>query len=226
MQMQQYQSLVGRTLVTRDDPTETVKLTLIGLTGELGEIAEPVKKHLYGGHPLDRVHLSEEVGDLVWYLANLCTALGLDLEQAMAANLTKLTRRYPEGYSPERSQQREEATSEKEGSGQGAPDSSSTGMQSYCVVVIPTNGAPLASGRLEARSSREAAEAIWQHQLIQQITPDQIASIFVANLDDGTDHVTYTPAGTPPGLHDAHTEARCVEADGRADTIQQEAREG
>jgi NTP pyrophosphatase (non-canonical NTP hydrolase) len=86
-----------------------MKLTLIGMTGELGEIAEPMKKYLYSGHALDTTHLEQEVGDFLWYLANFCTTVGIDLEDAMQKNIEKLAQRYPDGFSCERSINRSEA---------------------------------------------------------------------------------------------------------------------
>lgn len=102
MKLTEYQEHVTRTVAVTS-PDDLLKLALIGLQGELGEIAEPIKKSLWGGHPLDREHLLEEIGDLCWYLATLCNGLGISLEQALIDNITKLERRYPEGFSVERS---------------------------------------------------------------------------------------------------------------------------
>lgn len=55
------------------------------------------------GHPLDREHLAKELGDVAWYLAEAATALDLDLEDILRANLEKLERRYPDGFSTEKS---------------------------------------------------------------------------------------------------------------------------
>ena len=66
-----------------------------------------VKKWLAQGHPLDREHLAGELGDVAWYLAEAATALGMPLEDILRANLEKLERRYPDGFSTERSVGRE-----------------------------------------------------------------------------------------------------------------------
>jgi NTP pyrophosphatase (non-canonical NTP hydrolase) len=71
----------------------------VGLQDELGEVAGPLKKYLWQGHDLDRAHLPEEVGDVLWYLATLCNALGIVLEEALAGNIAKLECRYPAGFS-------------------------------------------------------------------------------------------------------------------------------
>jgi NTP pyrophosphatase (non-canonical NTP hydrolase) len=98
----EYQQLAGRTLATTEQ-AETMKLALIGMQGELGEISEPIKKYLYSGHPLDTSHLEQEVGDFLWYLANLCNSAGIDMQNAMQRNIEKLEKRYPDGFSCERS---------------------------------------------------------------------------------------------------------------------------
>ena len=77
--------------------------SVMGLCGESGEAIDIVKKWLALGHPLDREHLAMELGDLAWYLAEAATALDLDLEDILRANLEKLERRYPDGFSTEKS---------------------------------------------------------------------------------------------------------------------------
>lgn len=81
---------------------------VLGLTGEAGECADIVKKHLFQGHELDREHLAEELGDVAWYVAVSAYALGYDLEAILNMNVDKLRRRYPNGFEAERSVHREE----------------------------------------------------------------------------------------------------------------------
>ena len=81
--------------------------SVMGLCGESGEAIDIVKKWLAQGHPLDREHLAGELGDVAWYLAEAATALGMPLEDILRANLEKLERRYPDGFSTERSVGRE-----------------------------------------------------------------------------------------------------------------------
>lgn len=71
---------------------------IIGLAGEVGELAATVEKWLYYGQPLDRVHLLDELGDALWYIALACNAAGLNLGDVMAANIAKLKARYPHKY--------------------------------------------------------------------------------------------------------------------------------
>ena len=76
---------------------------VMGLCGEAGETIDIVKKHLYQGHELDKQKLAMELGDIAWYLAETAYALDIPLEKILRANLEKLKKRYPEGFSVERS---------------------------------------------------------------------------------------------------------------------------
>jgi NTP pyrophosphatase (non-canonical NTP hydrolase) len=72
----------------------------IGLASEGGEFNEIVKKLFFQGKPLtdDNVfHMKRELGDIAWYWANACNALGLDPNDVLAENVKKLEARYPGG---------------------------------------------------------------------------------------------------------------------------------
>lgn len=79
----------------------------LGLAGEAGEVVDLVKKHVFHEHILDRVHLAEELGDVLWYVAALASTLGIPLEDIAAANVAKLLARYPEGFDAQRSRERD-----------------------------------------------------------------------------------------------------------------------
>lgn len=81
---------------------------VLGLTGESGECADMVKKFRYQGHDLDVVHLARELGDVAYYLAVTAHAIGYDLETVLRMNVAKLRKRYPNGFDPERSRNRED----------------------------------------------------------------------------------------------------------------------
>lgn len=70
----------------------------MGLATEAGEFLDPIKKNLFYGKPLDLVNLREEIGDIMWYLAIACSALGTDFETEQARNIAKLKARYPEKF--------------------------------------------------------------------------------------------------------------------------------
>ena len=72
----------------------------IGLASEGGEFNEIVKKILFQGKPLtdaEVFHMKRELGDIIWYWTNACTALGLDPNEVVAENVNKLESRYPGG---------------------------------------------------------------------------------------------------------------------------------
>lgn len=80
----------------------------LGLCGEAGEVADLIKKHKFQGHKLDNEKLLSELGDVMWYIALLCTTTGIKLEDVMENNIKKLRRRYPSGFSSDRSINRDE----------------------------------------------------------------------------------------------------------------------
>lgn len=67
----------------------------LGLTSEAGEVAGKVKKMIRDGQ-LDTAGMIHEVGDVLWYAARLCDALGFTLEDAMRINYAKLMKRKKE----------------------------------------------------------------------------------------------------------------------------------
>jgi hypothetical protein len=72
----------------------------IGLASEGGEFNEIVKKMFFQSKPLTEenvFHMKRELGDIMWYWANACNALGLDPNDVIAENVRKLEARYPGG---------------------------------------------------------------------------------------------------------------------------------
>ena len=106
MTINEYQTLAMKTLNTALDKKQVLINSVMGLCGESGEAIDIVKKWLHQGHALDKDRLIKELGDVAWYLAEAATALGVDLESILSANIEKLKNRYPEGFSAEKSQHR------------------------------------------------------------------------------------------------------------------------
>lgn len=104
----QYQVAAMRTSNDKLTIRDHVLNGALGLFGEGGEVADIIKKAYMQGHPLDKAHISEELGDVCWYVAEIATALGYSVEEIMCGNIDKLRRRYPEGFETERSINREE----------------------------------------------------------------------------------------------------------------------
>ena len=108
MTVNEYQKLAMTTLNPALEQKDVLINGVMGLCGESGEAIDIVKKWLVQGHELDEEKLAKELGDICWYLAETATALGLSLEDVMAANIEKLKKRYPEGFDTERSVNRAE----------------------------------------------------------------------------------------------------------------------
>ena len=80
-----------------------IALLMTGATGiasEGGEFSEIVKKCVFQGKPMDedtQYHAMRELGDIMWYWMNSCSALGIDPNEVIAENVKKLEKRYPGG---------------------------------------------------------------------------------------------------------------------------------
>jgi NTP pyrophosphatase (non-canonical NTP hydrolase) len=79
----------------------------MGLTTEIGEFVDVLKKYKIYGKPIDTVNLQEEIGDIFWYIALACNALGgVKMSGIMERNIAKLKARYPEKYTNENALER------------------------------------------------------------------------------------------------------------------------
>lgn len=108
MNFDKYQSMSMRTRDSSLDGERELILGQMGLSGESGEVVELIKKHIFHGHTLDINLLIKEIGDVLWYIALICEATGVSMSEVAEANIEKLKRRYPDGFSREASVNREE----------------------------------------------------------------------------------------------------------------------
>src|ERR1700757_1173035 len=79
-------------IAERISTVESIRLihAALGLASEVGEFADALKKAIFYGKPLDKVNLSEESGDLLWYLALASNVPGmLSLNENMERNIAK-----------------------------------------------------------------------------------------------------------------------------------------
>ena len=73
----------------------------IGISAESGEFMEIVKKMIFQGKPANDdnlEHLKIELGDIMWYVAQACMALEVDMNDVLDTNIKKLEKRYPDGH--------------------------------------------------------------------------------------------------------------------------------
>ena len=83
----------------------------IGIGSESGEIQDTIKKVCIYGQPMAGKHhenLIEELGDLEFYMQELRSLIGVTREETLLANIAKLEKRYPEGYSDEKAKERKD----------------------------------------------------------------------------------------------------------------------
>jgi len=88
--------------------TERINNGALGLNGESGEVADIVKKFMFHGHDIDDDKLKKELGDCLWYIAQICESRGYSMEEVASMNIAKLRKRYPDGFSSEASLNRVE----------------------------------------------------------------------------------------------------------------------
>ena len=109
MTLNKYQRLAARTINPKLTKPQTEQHALYGLAGEVGEVVSLYQKELQG-HDIRRKDLVNELGDVLWMVAELATTSGITLDEIANYNITKLIKRYPEGFDEERSKHREGET--------------------------------------------------------------------------------------------------------------------
>ena len=95
-----YYQIESRKFANYPDMGNNFVYPLIGLCGETGEIAEKIKKIIRDKdgkiNEEDRKALSKELGDVLWYISQLATELGIDLNWIANENIYKLEKRLKE----------------------------------------------------------------------------------------------------------------------------------
>jgi len=79
---------------------------IAGLNGESGEFSDIVKKWVFHEKEVGIEHLKKEMGDIMWYIALICTSFGWNLDEIMQLNVDKLLARYPDGFDTVRANNR------------------------------------------------------------------------------------------------------------------------
>ena len=102
-----YQRAAMRTDNKNQTEEERMLDALFGLCGEAGEVMDAYKKYRFQGHESYRDEMIIECSDLLWYAAKLADVLGVTLGEVMERNIEKLKKRFPDGFSKERSVNRD-----------------------------------------------------------------------------------------------------------------------
>ena len=99
MNMQDYQTQASKTAIYND--ADIIIYPALGMLSEAGEVAGKIKKVLRDKNgnfdPVERQKIAEEVGDVLWYIAALCTDLDMGMETIAQRNLDKLNSRMARG---------------------------------------------------------------------------------------------------------------------------------
>lgn len=103
-----YQHKASRTRAVAPTPNVELSNYALGLVCEAGEVGDILKKVIFHGHDLDDEELKKELGDVLWYLSNICNVLGYSMEEIADLNITKLRERYPNGFNVNDSKNRKE----------------------------------------------------------------------------------------------------------------------
>ena len=86
-------------LNSRDIEMSRLLTAGIGLSGEVGEFNEIIKKIMFQEKSLDdgaHEHMKKELGDVMWYVVQACLALKVDLVDVINTNKKKLSKRFPQ----------------------------------------------------------------------------------------------------------------------------------
>jgi NTP pyrophosphatase (non-canonical NTP hydrolase) len=96
MTFEEYQIEARKTAVYPNQDNNFIYPTL-GLAGEAGEVAEKIKKVIRDNNGIvteeKKAEIMKELGDVLWYIANLSKELGISLEDVASKNIEKLKSR-------------------------------------------------------------------------------------------------------------------------------------
>lgn len=90
MTLSEYQQFTKKYLLPGNDLITFV----LGLGGEAGEVLDEFKKARRRQLPPNLVNIQEELGDVLWYISNICNCCGLTIEQIIDQNVGKINKRY------------------------------------------------------------------------------------------------------------------------------------
>ncbi len=99
MEINEYQKKAMEFLNPQLNEKDILINGVMGLCGEAGEVIDIVKKHLAQGHELNKDKIIEELGDVLWYVAEVAYVLNVKLEDVFTLNIEKLSKRYKNGFS-------------------------------------------------------------------------------------------------------------------------------
>lgn len=106
MEANKFQEEAMRTFNKDLPKNEALAMVSMGLAGEAGEVVDELKKVLFHKKEFNKEKVKEELSDVLWYCAALAELLETNLETIFDINTAKLRKRYPQGFDPEKSNNR------------------------------------------------------------------------------------------------------------------------
>lgn len=100
MDIKEYQEFCKEGIREESKGKNEILNFIIGLAGEVGEVCNCIKKREFHGR-VDEVSIEDivdECGDVMWYLMNLISSLGYNVEDVIKMNVNKLHKRYKNLY--------------------------------------------------------------------------------------------------------------------------------
>lgn len=100
MDFNEYQEKALRTMAKYNTKQEQIMNAALGLAGESGEVCDLIKKAQFKDDKTpDITELKKEIGDILWYIAEMCDAYGFTMEEVATLNLAKLAARHGDTFS-------------------------------------------------------------------------------------------------------------------------------
>jgi len=95
--VQEYQEACLRTVKEFENETRKILTWGLGISGEAGDVAGCIKKTFIHKNDVT-AGIRENLGDTMWYIANICNFFNWDLQDILEENTNKLKKRYPQGF--------------------------------------------------------------------------------------------------------------------------------
>lgn len=101
----EYQLRAHKTALKLDKVTQ-ITMAALGLAGETGELVDEIKKIVFHKKEYSRDKIIKEMGDVLWYLAELASAYDIPFEDVATTNIRKLQERHGDGFKNHEDQKR------------------------------------------------------------------------------------------------------------------------
>ncbi len=96
MDIDEYQAKAAETIQFNNNSNDAISISLLGLSGEVGELSTEYKKKIRDGenYKLFREIIIEEIGDVMWYLSSIATHEDIEFSEVLRKNMIKITDRW------------------------------------------------------------------------------------------------------------------------------------